>query len=93
MTPVKIYTTTYCPYCDRAKALLQRKGAAYEEIDVTGDDEARERLVKLSGGLKTVPQIWVGDRHVGGFDRLSELDRSGELDRLLNGESSSPPAR
>jgi glutaredoxin 3 len=93
VTPVKIYTTTYCPYCDRAKALLRRKGAAYEEIDVTGDDEARERLVKMAGGLKTVPQIWVGDRHVGGFDRLSELDRSGELDRLLNGEASSPPAR
>ncbi len=85
MTPVRIYTTTYCPYCDRAKSLLARKGADYQEIDVTGDDDARIKLVEMSGGLKTVPQIWVGDRHVGGFDRLSELDRSGELDRLLNG--------
>ena len=85
MTPVRIYTTTYCPYCDRAKNLLQKKGASYEEIDVTGDDEARVRLVERAGGLKTVPQIWIGERHVGGFDRLSELDRSGELDRLLNG--------
>lgn len=85
MTPVWIYTTTYCPYCNRAKSLLERKGASYEEIDVTGDDAARERLVLKAGGLKTVPQIWIGERHVGGFDRLSELDRAGELDRLLAG--------
>lgn len=83
MTPVKIYTTNTCPYCDRAKTLLRRKGASYEEVDVTGDDQARARLVERAGGLKTVPQIWIGDRHVGGYDRLSELDRSGELDRLL----------
>ena len=84
MTAVRIYTTNTCPYCDRAKGLLARKGVAYEEIDVTGDDEARRKLVERAGGLKTVPQIWVGERHVGGYDRLSELDRSGELDRLLN---------
>jgi glutaredoxin 3 len=83
VTPVKIYTTNTCPYCDRAKTLLRRKGASYEEVDVTGDDQARARLVERAGGLKTVPQIWIGDRHVGGYDRLSELDRSGELDRLL----------
>jgi glutaredoxin 3 len=85
MTPVKIYTTDSCPYCVRAKELLKRKGASYEEIDVTGDDAARVNLTRMAGGLKTVPQIWVGERHVGGFDRLSELDRSGELDRLLAG--------
>jgi len=83
MKPVKVYTTNYCPYCDRAKSLLSRKGVPYEEIDVTGDDEMRVKLVEMSGGLRTVPQIWVGDTHVGGFDRLSELDRSGKLDELL----------
>jgi glutaredoxin 3 len=83
MKAVKIYTTTICPYCDRAKDLFRRKKVPYEEIDVTGDDAMRERLVEMSGGRKTVPQIWIGDRHVGGFDDLSALDRSGELDALL----------
>ena len=85
MKPVKVYTTTYCGYCDRAKSLLRRKGVEYEEIDVTGDDEMRVKLVEMSGGMRTVPQIWVGDTHVGGFDNLSELDRSGKLDQMLNG--------
>lgn len=85
MKSVKIYTTTYCPYCDRAKSLLKNKGVAYEEIDVTGDDEMRMKLVQMSGGLKTVPQIWIGETHVGGFDRLSELDRAGKLDPMLQG--------
>ena len=84
MKPVKVYTTTYCGYCDRAKSLLRRKGVEYEEIDVTGDDEMRMKLVEMSGGMRTVPQIWVGDTHVGGFDNLSELDRSGKLDTMLN---------
>ncbi len=84
MKPVKVYTTTYCGYCDRAKSLLRRKGVEYEEIDVTGDDEMRMKLVQMSGGMRTVPQIWVGDTHVGGFDNLSELDRSGKLDTMLN---------
>ena len=84
MKPVKLYTTTYCAYCDRAKSLLSRKGVAFEEIDVTGDDEMRIKLVEMSGGLRTVPQIWVGDTHVGGFDRLSELDKSGKLDEMLH---------
>lgn len=83
MKSVKVYTTNYCPYCDQAKALLTRKGVPYEEIDVTGDDDARIDLVKKSGGLRTVPQIFVGDVHVGGYDRLSEMDRSGKLDELL----------
>lgn len=83
MKPVRVYTTNYCGYCEQAKALLRRKGVPFEEIDVTGDDEARRKLVEMSGGLRTVPQIFVGETHVGGYDRLSELDRSGELDRLL----------
>lgn len=83
MKHVKIYTTPVCYYCDRAKDLLQKKGVAFEEIDVSTDDDLRLELVKMSGGLRTVPQIWIGDRHVGGFDALSELDRKGELDPLL----------
>lgn len=84
MKPVKVYTTTYCGYCDRAKSLLRRKGVEYQEIDVTGDDEMRVKLVEMTGGMRTVPQIWVGDTHVGGFDRLSELESSGKLDQMLN---------
>jgi len=83
MKKVRVYTTTYCGYCDMAKSLLRRKGVDFEEIDVTGDDEARRRLVERSGGLRTVPQIFIGDTHVGGFDRLSELERSGRLDEML----------
>lgn len=83
MKPVKIYVTDSCPYCVMAGRLLAKKGVDYEEIDLTGNDEARMDLVKRSGGLRTVPQIWIGDHHVGGYDQLSELDRSGELDKLL----------
>ena len=83
MQKVRVYTTTYCGYCDMAKRLLTRKNIPYEEIDVTGDDEARIKLVEESGGLRTVPQIFIGDRHIGGFDRLSEIEKSGELDKLL----------
>lgn len=83
MKNVKIYTTRSCYYCDRAKDLLQKKGVAYEEIDVSDDHETRMKLVEMTGGLRTVPQIWIGDTHVGGFDDLSALDRKGELDPLL----------
>lgn len=87
MPPIKVYTSDNCIYCERAKQLLGRKGAPFEEINVSGNDELRMELVKRSGGLRTVPQIWIGERHVGGFDRLSELDRSGELDKLLGAAS------
>jgi glutaredoxin 3 len=83
---VRIYTTSSCGYCERAKALLQDKGVAYEEIDVTEDDDAREKLVELSGGLRTVPQIWVGDAHVGGYSELAALDRGGKLDEMLRSD-------
>ncbi|AKU91384.1 glutaredoxin 3 [Vulgatibacter incomptus] len=83
MKPVKIYTTDYCSYCVQAKKLLTRKNVPFEEIDVTGDDAGRAELIRMSGGLRTVPQIFIGDFHVGGYDRLSELDRSGKLDELL----------
>jgi glutaredoxin 3 len=80
--PVKIYTTTYCGYCVRAKDLLTRKGVKYEEVDVTGNDDMRSKLVEMSG-QRTVPQIWVGDTHVGGYSDLALLESQGKLDPLL----------
>ncbi len=82
MKPVKIYTTTYCGYCVRAKDLLTRKGVKYEELDVTGDDEMRAKLVEMSG-QRTVPQIWIGETHVGGYSDLARLDSEGRLDPML----------
>jgi glutaredoxin 3 len=90
--PVRIYTTTYCGFCMRAKDLLGRKGVPFEEIDVTEDHGMRARLVEMSGGLRTVPQIWIGERHVGGYSDLAQLDREGRLDPLLqSGEATSAP--
>lgn len=83
MQPVKIYTTRFCPYCLHAKQVLQHKGANFEEIAVDGDRAARAKLVELTGGSTTVPQIWIGDTYVGGCDELVALERRGELDRLL----------
>ncbi len=83
MKPVKIYTTTYCGYCVRAKDLLTRKGVKYEEMDVTGNDEMRAKLVEMSGGQRTVPQIWIGDTHVGGYSDLARLESEGRLDPML----------
>lgn len=83
---VIVYTTDYCPYCVRAKDLLKKKGAAFTEIDVTQSDDLRAEMMQKSGGRKTVPQIFIGSTHVGGFDDLSALDRAGKLDALLQGE-------
>jgi glutaredoxin 3 len=83
MAPVTIYTTMSCPYCHMAKGLLQRKGAAFTEIDVTGKSGLREELRRKAGGQNTVPQIWIGDLHVGGCDDLHALDGQGRLDQLL----------
>lgn len=85
MADIIIYTTDYCPYCNRAKDLLKRKNHKYQEIDVTEDDALREEMVQKAGGKRTVPQIFINDRHIGGFDDLSALDRKGELDTLLAG--------
>ena len=79
---MKIYTTPYCPYCVRAKRLLERKGVRYEEIDVAGDDEARTDLAERTG-QRTVPQIFIGEEHVGGSDELYALEQEGKLDPLL----------
>ena len=83
MAKIEVYSTVSCPYCVRAKALLDAKDLDYKEIDVTGDDAAREALVKKAGGRRTVPQIFIDDRGVGGYDDLRALEESGELDKLL----------
>jgi len=82
-TEVVVYSTGWCPYCDRAKALLGRKEVAFREIKVDEDPAERDAMLRRSGGRRTVPQIFVGDRHVGGFDELYALDKTGELDKLL----------
>ena len=83
MTPVEIYTTPYCPYCLDAKALLKKKNVAFTEIDVSRDRELRVKMIDRANGRTSVPQIFIGERHVGGYDDLAALDRSGELDQLL----------
>lgn len=79
---VVVYSTDYCPYCLRAKALLSGKGVAFTEIDVTEDEAKRQWLVKVTG-LRTVPQIFINDKAIGGFDDLADLDARGALDTLL----------
>jgi len=78
-----MYTTGWCPYCARARALLERKGAEWAEIDVEAEPARRAEMLAKSGGQRSVPQIFIGERHVGGSDDLYELDRKGELDALL----------
>jgi glutaredoxin 3 len=85
MARVKIYTTPICPYCSRAKSLLKKKGAEFDEIDVFMDGDARSEMETQSGGRQTVPQIFVGETHVGGCDDLYALEQAGQLDPLLNG--------
>jgi len=80
---VKVYTTTSCAYCVRAKTLLKGRNVPFEEVDVTDDAEKRAWLVKASGGMRTVPQIFIGETHVGGCDDLYALESQGKLDPLL----------
>jgi glutaredoxin 3 len=80
---IVMYSTGWCPYCDRARGLLERKGVAFSEIKVDEDPAQRDVMLKRSGGRRTVPQIFIGDRLVGGFDDLYALDKAGELDKLL----------
>lgn len=80
---ILMYSTTWCPYCDRARGLLERKGVAVREVKVDEDPKEREAMLQKSGGRRTVPQIFIGERHVGGYDDLAALDRTGELDKLL----------
>jgi glutaredoxin 3 len=82
--PVTVYVSDWCPYCQRAKGLLTQKQVAFSEINVEDKSELREEMIARSN-RRTVPQIFIGDRHIGGCDDLFELDRSGELDRLIQG--------
>lgn len=82
MKNVTIYTTTTCPYCVKAKRLLDHKGAPYTETNVN-DPDARAKMMEKSGGARTVPQIFIGDTHVGGCDDLYALDKAGKLDEML----------
>lgn len=83
MAEIEIYTTFMCPYCARAKALLEKKGQSYNEIDVSYDAAKREEMTQKAGGRRTVPQIWINGTHVGGSDDLYALEREGKLDALL----------
>jgi glutaredoxin 3 len=82
MADIQMYTTSWCPYCQMAKRLLRDKGQAFEEVDVEEQPTRRAEMVQRSGRT-SVPQIWIGDRHVGGYDELAALERAGELDALL----------
>lgn len=83
---VTLYTKDYCPYCVKAKSLLTRKGVAnITEIDVTHDAALLAEMLAKSNGMRTVPQIFIGDAHVGGCDNLYALDKEGKLDALLAG--------
>lgn len=82
MSKIIVYTTPFCPYCTAAKRMLKKKGAAFTEINVS-DGHKRDEMIKKANGKHTVPQIFIGERHIGGFDDLAELDALDELDPLL----------
>lgn len=83
MAKVEVYTTSYCPYCIRAKSLLKSKGVAFEEIDVSEDAALREKMIEMSGGRRTLPEIFINGKIIGGYDELRALEAEGELDPLL----------
>ena len=86
MKPVTLYTTPFCGYCLAAKRLLGGKGIAFEEIDLAREPTRRAEMVQRALGRRTVPQIFIGESHVGGFDEIYALDRAGKLDPMLVGE-------
>ena len=83
MPDIQIYTQPWCPFCERAVHLLTTKGVPFQEIDAPHGSSARAEATKRSGGRTTMPQIFIGDRHIGGCDDLVALDRAGKLDALL----------
>lgn len=83
MAKIEVFTKFFCPYCLRAKALLERKGVDFQEIDLTMDRAGFEAMVERAGGARTVPQIFIDGKHVGGSDDLAALDARGALDPLL----------
>jgi glutaredoxin 3 len=86
MSKVRIYTTPICPFCVRAKALLKKKGATFDEVDVFMDADARQEMEDKTNGARTVPQIFIGEKHVGGCDDLYALESEGQLDSLLKAQ-------
>jgi glutaredoxin 3 len=86
MPHVEIYSKAFCPYCSRAKALLDSKGVSYEVYDITMGGPRRAEMIARSDGRQTVPQVFIGGTHVGGSDDLAAAERSGDLDRLLASE-------
>ena len=83
MPQITIYTKPYCPYCVRAVDLLERKGVAFTEIEAAFDPEKRQEMIQRANGRATFPQIFIGDRHIGGCDDMMALEREGKLDPLL----------
>ena len=83
MQKVVIYTGPICNYCSAAKHLLSKKKIRYEEIDVVNDPEKRDEMLKKSNGMRTVPQIFIGEKHIGGYVELKALENKGELDSLI----------
>ncbi|MDE2230078.1 MAG: glutaredoxin 3 [Alphaproteobacteria bacterium] len=83
MTKVELYTTMFCPYCARARSLLQKKGVSFTDIDVMTDDDKWNEMIERAGGRRTVPQIFIDGKHIGGSDELTALDHEGKLDPLL----------
>jgi glutaredoxin 3 len=83
MPPIVIYTKSWCPYCDAAKALLKARGAPFQEVNIDGDRVAQMAMAAKAGGRSTVPQIFIGEQHIGGCDELHDLEAAGELEGLL----------
>jgi glutaredoxin 3 len=83
MAEVTIYTKPYCPYCIRAVSLLEKKGVAFQEIEASSDPEKRQEMVQRANGRATFPQIFIGERHIGGCDDMMALEYDGKLDALL----------
>ena len=84
MKKVLIYTGPMCNFCSAAKHLLNKKKVSYEEIDIGYDEKKREEMLKKSNGARTIPQIFIGEKHVGGYVELRALEKDGNLDNLLN---------
>jgi len=85
MAHIELYSGPFCPYCIRAKMLLQKRELPFTEYDIHEEPEKREEMLARANGARTIPQIFINDRHVGGCDELFALDRSGELENWLNG--------
>jgi len=83
MAEVELYTTMFCPYCARARLLLERKGVSYTEIDIIEGSWRRDEMIRRAGGRTSVPQIFINGEHIGGSDELVALDRAGDLDAKL----------